>query len=69
MHPYCDAVKRVKVVVADPDDDSVIAAAVQCSAKHIVTEDQHLLALDGFQGIRMMTRDDFARELDRLGVP
>ncbi len=58
-----------RVVVADPDDDVVIAAAVQCSAGYIVSEDQHLLALDGFQGIRVMTRDNFARELDRLHIP
>lgn len=58
-----------KVVLADPDDDPIIAAALQCGAGYIVSEDRHLLALDAFQGIRIMTRDDFLRELDRLGVP
>jgi putative PIN family toxin of toxin-antitoxin system len=58
-----------KVVLADPDDDLIIAAASQCGAGYIVSEDHNLLALDGFQGIRIMTRDDFLCELDKLGVP
>jgi len=58
-----------RVVVDDPDDDLVIATAVQSKAGYIVSEDRHLLRMDGFQGIRIMTRDDFLRELDRLGVP
>jgi len=53
----------------DPDDDAIIAAALQCGAGYVISEDRHLLRLDGFQGLRVLTRDDFLRELDRLGVP
>ncbi len=58
-----------RYVEDDPDDDSIIAAALQCGAGYVISEDRHLLRLDGFQGLHIMTRDDFLRELDRLGVP
>ena len=58
-----------RYVEDDPDDDSIIAAAIQCGAGYVISEDRHLLRLDGFQGLRIMTRDNFMLELDRLGVP
>jgi putative PIN family toxin of toxin-antitoxin system len=54
---------------ADPDDDIVIAAAVEAGAAYIITEDRHLLELGVYQGIRILDRLQFAAELDRLGVP
>ncbi len=57
-----------RYVAEDPDDDSIIAAALQSGAGYVVSEDRHLLRLDGFQGLRVLTRDDFLHELDRLGV-
>jgi predicted nucleic acid-binding protein len=56
-------------VTADPDDDAVIAAAVEAKASYIVTEDRHLLAVRRHETIRIMSRDEFRAELDRLGVP
>ncbi|MEX0701006.1 MAG: putative toxin-antitoxin system toxin component, PIN family [Planctomycetales bacterium] len=56
-------------VPADPDDEMVIAAAVDANADYIVTEDKHLLELQEYDGIRILNRDEFAAELDRLGVP
>jgi len=80
IHRFVDDLAMICVVVItpsnvpryvedDPDDDPIIAAALQCGAGYVVSEDRHLLRLDGFQGLRVLTRDDFARELDRLGVP
>ena len=43
------------VVAVDPDDDQVIAAAVAARADAIVTGDRHLLALDAFAGITIIT--------------
>lgn len=58
-----------RVVKADPDDDIIIATAVKAKAAYIVTEDQHLLDLEEYQGIRILNRKDFAAELDQLGLP
>ena len=55
-------------VKADPDDDKIIAAALESKATYIVSEDRHLLDLSDYQGIKIMNRDQFAAELDRLGV-
>lgn len=56
-------------VVADPEDDMVVAAALEAHASYIITEDHHLLDLGEHQGIKIMTRDAFNDELDRIGVP
>jgi hypothetical protein len=34
-----------------------------------VSEDKHLLDLKKYQGIKIMNREQFAVELDRLGMP
>ena len=55
-------------VKADPKDDKIIAAALESQAAYIVSEDKHLLDLGEYQGIKIMNRDQFAAELDRLRV-
>ncbi len=44
-----------KVVIADPDDDHVIACAVEFDAEIIATGDEHLLALRGYLGVRCLS--------------
>jgi len=56
------------VVKADPDDDKIVAAALESGADYIISEDRHLLELREYQGIRIMNREEFVAELDRLGV-
>ena len=51
------------VVAVDPDDDQVIAAAVAARADAIVTGDRHLLALDAFAGITIITPAEAMRAL------
>jgi putative PIN family toxin of toxin-antitoxin system len=43
------------VVVADPDDDAVLACAVAANADAIVSGDRHLLTLGSYQGIPILT--------------
>ena len=61
--------QAIGAVPADPKDDMIIAAALESQASYIVSEDKHLLALKSYQGITIMNRQQFAAELDRLGVP
>lgn len=56
-------------VPRDATDDKLIAAAIEGSAAYIVTEDQDLLSLGAWQGIRIVNRPTFEVELDALGVP
>ena len=43
------------VVVADPDDDAVLACAVAAQAEVIVSGDRALLALESYEGIPIIT--------------
>jgi putative PIN family toxin of toxin-antitoxin system len=47
-------------VCVDPDDDKFIAAAIGGHAKSIVSGDQHLVDVSGFQGVVVMRPADFA---------
>ncbi len=46
------------VVIADPDDDQVIAAAVAAEADIIASGDHHLLSLGKHHGIRILSPAD-----------
>jgi putative PIN family toxin of toxin-antitoxin system len=43
----------------DPEDDKFLELAVDGRATHLVTGDEDLLALNPFQGVRILTPDDF----------
>lgn len=51
------------VVLADPDDDHVIAAAVTAKADLIVSGDRHLLDIGSHEGIRIATPAEAVRML------
>lgn len=53
----------------DPDDDKILAAALESNASYIISEDRHLRDLRFWRGIKILNRDEFNRELDRLGAP
>jgi putative PIN family toxin of toxin-antitoxin system len=43
------------VILADPDDDAVLACAVAAQADTIVSGDQHLLAFGQYEGMPIIT--------------
>jgi len=51
-----------RVVPEDPDDDKLLAAAVAGNADMLISNDQHLLQLGGYPGVRIMTPREFVRE-------
>jgi putative PIN family toxin of toxin-antitoxin system len=51
------------VILADPDDDAVIACAVAARCEVIVSGDSHLLNLKLYQGIRIVTAAVLAAEI------
>ncbi len=64
LSDYIDAVDLVtpivipSVVLADSDDDHVIAAAVEARVDFIVSGDRHLLTIGTHRGIRIVTPID-----------
>jgi predicted nucleic acid-binding protein len=47
--------KIAPVIKADPDDDKVLACAKTANAEIIVSGDTHLLDLNEYEGIKIMT--------------
>lgn len=46
---------RIHTVAADPDDNKYIEAAVEGLAQFVVTGDKHLLSLESYENIRIVT--------------
>ncbi|QDU61466.1 hypothetical protein Pan216_23260 [Planctomycetes bacterium Pan216] len=51
-----------RVVPDDPDDDKFVAAALSGSVDVLISNDQHLLDLDGFESIRVLRPGRFRDE-------
>jgi putative PIN family toxin of toxin-antitoxin system len=46
-------------VPGDPDDNTILECAVAAGSAFVVTGDNHLLVLESFRGIEMVTVNDF----------
>jgi predicted nucleic acid-binding protein len=56
--------KRVRAVTGDPDDDRILASAVEAGARVLVTGDRrHLLPLLEHRGVRLLTPQALLAEL------
>lgn len=56
-------VKTAVCVSPDIKDNPVLACAVDASAEYLVTGDQHLLRLETYQGVRIVTPSEFLQIL------
>ena len=54
----------LEVVTSDPDDNRVVECATAAGSAFIVSGDRHLLALEGFGGIRVVTAATFLSQFD-----
>jgi putative PIN family toxin of toxin-antitoxin system len=54
-------------VCRDEGDNKVLECAIDGKAQQVITGDQHLLELQSFQGIRILSAADFLDELDEIG--
>ena len=52
-----------KQICADPDDDKFISAALSGKANLIVSGDHHLLSIAEYQGIKVITANQFLKSL------
>lgn len=53
--------KKFSVVKEDPDDNIILECAFEGKADFIVSQDNHLLKLNEFQGIRIVTPEEFLK--------
>lgn len=53
----------VHITLKDPDDTHLFGCAISSEATHIVTNDKAVLALNGWQGIHILTPEEFLKTL------
>jgi len=46
--------QKIDVIKADPSDNKILACALECKAKYIVSGDYHLLSLKEYKGIKIL---------------
>lgn len=51
--------EKVNVVKEDPDDDRIIECALACEAEFIVSRNKHLLKLNTFRNIKIVSPEKF----------
>ncbi|MYA58221.1 putative toxin-antitoxin system toxin component, PIN family [Candidatus Poribacteria bacterium] len=57
---------EIRVIERDPKDDMIIACAVAASADYIISRDRHLLDLGKYQGIQIVSPEDFMPTLREI---
>ena len=57
----CTPKIKLHVVPADEDDNKIVETAVHSRSEAIITNDKDLLRLKEYQGIRMLTVNEFLR--------
>ena len=51
--------EEVTVVEDDPDDDKFLSLALECGAKYIISGDTHLLRIESYQDVRIISAAQF----------
>ena len=60
---------KLSVIKDDPDDDRYLECAVEGEAEYIVSGDQHLLNLEEYKGIEIITPRTFLQVLQEQPEP
>ena len=55
-------------VRTDPQDSPILRAALRCGADYLVTNDRHLLELDPYEGIEIVSMDRYLGILEEQGL-
>jgi len=53
--------QKFTIIKEDPDDDKFLDAAVEGKVKYIISNDNHLLRLKEFEGIKIVTPEEFLK--------
>jgi len=60
-----EVTQQVNAVERDPDDNRVLACAIQAGADYVVSGDPHLVDLVTYQGIPILVPSSFLAVLER----
>lgn len=58
-----DVDDTVFLIDEDPEDNKFLACAFAAGAKYLISGDKHLLNVKNFRGIRIMSPQDFLKEI------
>ena len=58
-HQVLKELPRIKIIEKDPDDDPILACALKTRADYIVSKDAHLKDLEEYQGIKIVSSQEF----------
>ena len=61
--------EKVNIIVEDPDDNVVLECAKEGKVSHVITNDNHLLKLKEFEGIKIVTPAEFLKILKTDNKP
>jgi len=56
------------VILADPDDNAVLACGVAAQVEIIVSGDNHLLGLSSYRDIRILTAAELVAKISELDI-
>lgn len=55
--------RKITAVDADPDDNKILECASAGGVDYLVTQDRHLLDLKEFEGIAILTPEEFLKKM------
>lgn len=58
-----EPLRKIEVIKEDPDDNKILECAFEGKAEAIVSQDNHLLKLKEFEGIKILTPEEFLLQL------
>lgn len=58
-------IKKIDIIKEDPDDNKILECALTGNVDYIVTQDNHLLKLKEFEGIKILAPKEFLRTIDK----
>lgn len=54
-----EPLEKLNILIADPDDNIILECAFEGKVDYIISKDNHLLDLKKFQGIKIITPEEF----------
>ncbi len=62
---FVEPKEKLQVVKDDPSDDKFIECAKTGNVNYIVSNDKHLLKLKEFEGIKIITPEEFLKKIEK----